>query len=275
VIPEIEGGVRFALDSWTGMTTNGATATSIQPLSVGLSVDYRTFAVPAINSLVPTETVSTTSTSVAADAFIPVLPATKEKKDNALSLTGEIVYGGGIADMYTGLTGGVVFPYIPNNTDFANVPTWPQNIDNGLVDYDINPGGFALHPIQWTSYVLGLQYYLPALKGKVWVSANYSHMQSRDSSFLGNYSATSDFARSETAAMGLTGVNAPVTTQSYYYAASTAQVRSGEDFWDVNLFFDPLASVRVGLELAEFIDHYVDGYTATNVRGQLSGFFLF
>jgi hypothetical protein len=275
VTPEIEGGLRVALDSWTGMTTNGATATSIQPLSIGLSADYRTFEVPAIDTLVPTKTVNTTSTSLAADAFIPVLPATKDKKDNALSLTGEFVYGAGISDLYTGLTGGVTFPFIPNKTAFANVPAWPQNIDNGLVDYDINPGGFALHPIQWTSYILGIQYYLPALKGKVWVSANYSHMQSRDSSFLGNYSATSDFARAGTAATGGTGVNAPVTTLAYYYNSSSGQVRAGEDWWDVNLFVDPLASVRVGLEVAEFIDHYVDGFTATSMRGQLSGYFIF
>jgi hypothetical protein len=257
------------------MTTAGATATSIQPLSLALTGDYRTFVVPAIDSLVPTKSVTTTSTSLAADAFVPVLPATKEHRDNALSLTGELVYGAGISDLYTGLNGGLSFPFIPNNTASNTLPTWPQNIDNGLVDYDINQGGFALHPIQWTSYVVGLQYYLPALGGKVWISGNYSHMQSRDSTFLGNYSGAADFARSLTAAMGGTGVNAPVTSQAYYFQTSAAQVRSSEDWWDANLFYDPVPSIRVGLELAEFIDHYVDGFTATNVRGQLSGYFLF
>jgi hypothetical protein len=33
--------------------------------------------------------------------------------------------------------------------------------------------------------------------------------------------------------------------------------------------------VRIGLEYACFIDHYVDGIQATNHRGQFSGFFLF
>lgn len=262
IVPEGVGGLRFALDSWTGMQTTGATATSIQPLSVAVSADYRHFAVPAIDAVVPTKTVGTDATSLAADAFIPVLPATKDTRDNALSLTGEVVYGGGIADLYTGLNGGLTFPYVPQGMFAANTQTWPQNIDNGLVNYDIT--GYALHPVQWTTYMLGLQYYLPALKGKVWVSANYSHTQSRDSSLLGNYSATSDFARQ--------GATNP---QAYYYSQSPAQLRSSEDWWDANVFVDPLPSVRVGLELAEFIDHYVDGYTATNVRGQLSGFFLF
>jgi hypothetical protein len=271
--PEGEGGVRLALDSWTGMQTVGATGTSIMPASVAFTGDYRRFEVPAIDSLIPTKTVTTSSTSVAADAFLPVLPATKDKRDNALSLTGEFVYGAGIADLYTGLTGGVVFPAIPNNTGLAAVPAWPQNIDNGLVDYDIS--GFSLHPIQWTTYIVGLQYYLPALGGKVWVSANYSHTQSRDTTFLGNYAATSDYARIGTGVAGGKGVNAAIDPNAYYYPNSTAQVRAGEDWWDANLFYDPVPSVRLGVELAEFIDHYVDGFTATNIRGQFSGFFLF
>jgi hypothetical protein len=267
VIPELEGGVRIAANQWTGMQTMGATATSIMPASIAITGDYRRFQVPAINSLVPTETVDTSSTSLAVDAFLPVIPATKETKGNSLSLTGELVYGAGIADLYSSLTGGVNFPTIPNTpaTDpamLANVPTWPQNIDNGLVNYDIT--GFALHPIQWTSYILGAQYYLPALQGRVWISANYSHMQSRDTSFLGNYAATSDFARP-----GLP------PTGAYSYANSAGQLRAGEDWWDVNVFADPVPSIRVGVEFAQFLDHYVDGLTATDNRVQASGFFLF
>lgn len=264
VTPEGVGGVRVALDSWKGMQTQGATSTSIAPLSVALTADYRHFAVPAIDSVVPNKTVGTSSTSLAADAFIPVLPASREKKDNALSLTGEVVYGGGIADLYTGLNGGLTFPTLPPAAGILTGNTWPQNIDNGLVNYDIQ--GFALHPVQWTTYMLGLQYYLPALDGRVWVSANYSHTQSRDSSLLGNYAATSDYARN--------GAPIPGAT-SYNYAQNAGQLRAGEDWWDVNVFYDPVPSVRVGAELAEFIDHYVDGYTASNVRAQVSGFFLF
>jgi hypothetical protein len=275
-MPDFQGGLRVAVDSWTGMQTQGATATAIAPASIALTGDYRTFAVPALDSLTPTKTVTTTATSVAADAFLPVLPAKKDKRDNALSLNGEIVYGAGISNMYTGLNGGVMFPAVPNLAGLNPAPSWPQNIDNGMVDYDINPGGFALHPIQWTTYLVGLQYYLPALKGKVWISANYSHTQSRDGSLFGQkYSATSDFAVVGQGQPNGSGVNAPTATTNYYFQSNTGEVRAGEDWWDVNLFYDPVPSVRVGAEIAEFLDHYVDGFTASDVRGQVSGFFLF
>ena len=144
-------------------------------------------------------------------------------------------------------------------------------LSGGLASPPVGPGtsGFALHPIQWTSYLLGLQYYLPALKGKVWVSGNYSHMQSQNGSLLGfNYWSTADFARPNVA-------NGGTNPQSYYFNTSAGQVRSSEDWWDANVFVDPLDSLRVGLEFAQFLDHYVDGFTATNNRVQLSGFFIF
>ena len=43
----------------------------------------------------------------------------------------------------------------------------------------------------------------------------------------------------------------------------------------MNLFVDPLPSVRVGAEFANFMDTYVDGQHAINYRGQLSGFYIF
>jgi hypothetical protein len=256
-VPEGEGGLRLVLNKWTGMQTVGATGTSIMPASIAITGDYRHFEVPEASTLVPTSMVHTDSGAGAVDLFLPILPAREDKRDNALSLTGELVYGAGIGDLYTGLNSGVQFPNIPNNTGLANTPTWPQNIDNGLVAYDINPGGFALHAVQWTSAMVGLQYYLPGLHGRAWISGNYSHMESNN---------TSQFARA------LTDTPNP---QNYYFQTSTAQVRKGEDWWDANLFFDPVRAVRVGLEFASFMDHYVDGFTAKNYRAQVSGFFIF
>ena len=43
----------------------------------------------------------------------------------------------------------------------------------------------------------------------------------------------------------------------------------------MNLFVDPIPSIRVGAEFAEFIDVYVDGEHALNRRLQLSGFFIY
>jgi hypothetical protein len=256
-VPEGEGGVRLAVNKWTGLHTGGATATGVMPLSIAVTGDYRHFEVPEADTIVPGAAIATDTGSVAADAFIPVIPATEDKRSNALSIVGEFVYGNAIQDLYTGMTSGVEFPFIPNNTTMNPSPTWPQNIDNGLVAYDISPGSFALHPIQWTSLIVGLEYYLPGLDGRAWISGNYSRMQSANSK---------DFARAPT--------DAP-NPMNYYFVTSTGQVRKSEDWADVNFFFDPTASVRVGLEGAAFFDHYVDGVTGTNYRAQVSGWFIF
>ncbi len=64
----------------------------------------------------------------------------------------------------------------------------------------------------------------------------------------------------------------------HYYATTavpTSALRAGEDWFDVNLFFDPANAVRVGAEYANFNDRYVDGQHAINHRFQLSGFYIF
>jgi hypothetical protein len=256
-VPEGEGGIRLALNKLTGMHTAGATGTSLMPASIAVTGDVRYFEVPEASSLLPTSMVNTTATSIAADLFLPILPAREDKRDNALSVMGQVVYGKGISDLYAAMNSGVYFPFVENTTGLQQQISWPTNIDQGLVTYDITPGGFALHPVQWTSFLVGLEYYLPGLGGKVWVSGNYSHMQSDN---------TSQFARA------LSDTPNPM---EYFFLGSTQQVRKGEDWWDANLFFDPVNAVRVGLEFASFQDHYVDGFTATNYRAQASGFFVF
>jgi hypothetical protein len=254
-LPEGEGGIRLAFDKWSGMHTAGATGTSIVPASIAVTGDLREYEIPEAAAVVPTAMVHTRSAAAAADLMLPILPARVDKRDNALTLMGQAVYGTGISDLYSGMSSGVMFPFVPNPTGTS--PAWPTNIDQGLVDYDINPGGFALHPIQWTSVVAGLEYYLPGLGGKVWVSGNFSHIQSNN---------TSQFARA---------ITDNPNPNEYFYPASTPQVRKGEDWWDANVFFDPVNAVRVGLEFATFYDHYVDDYTAKNYRAQVSGFFIF
>jgi hypothetical protein len=261
-VPETEAGVRVSLPKWAGMHTAGATATALIPASIAITGDVRYFEVPEAASILPTAMVRTTAGSVAGDLFVPILAAREDRRDGALSLLGQAVYGHGIADMYSGMSSGVLFPFVPTPPAQAAAPAWPTNIDQGLVTYDITPGVFALHPVEWTSLLVGLEYYLPGFDGALWVSGNYSHIESNK--VLDGDATSSQFARSGDANPG-----------QYFYPASTAQVRRSEDWWDANVFFDPVASVRVGVELAAFYDHYVDGFTATNYRAQASGFFLF
>jgi len=99
---------------------------------------------------------------------------------------------------------------------------------------------YSLHPIQWTSYNAGLQYYLPP-SGKVWIAANYAHMESANAHLYG----------------------------------AAAKVWDHEDWADANLMFDVGAAVRFGLEFSWTDQKFVDGVNATDYRGQFSAFYLF
>ncbi len=236
-IPDGQAGIRFAVDSWKGVQTVGATGTQISPISVAATGLLRRVEVDQFSSA-PKTTNELTMTGFAVDAFIPVIPGTKDRKDNALSFNGEFATGYGIADQYTGLTGGVGFPSPANPMGLATAPTYKPDIDAGIVTYDANGG---IHGIQWTTYLMGVQYYLPAVGGKLMVSGNFSHIMSAN---------------------------------SHYYGAAAA-LTSSENFGDVNVFYDPIPAVRIGAEFANFNTTYVDLQHASNQRVQLSGFFIF
>jgi hypothetical protein len=235
--PDGQAGLRFAVDSWTGVQTTGSTGSQIAPFSIAASGLLRHVSVDNF-AAAPTSTKDLTLSAFAVDGFLPVIPGSKDSKDNAFSLQGEFATGYGYADMYTGLTGGVTFPGLPTPAGATTAPTYKADIDNGIVTYDAKGG---IHGIQWTTYLLGAQYYLPATDGKLWVSGNYSHISSAN---------------------------------THYYGSPTALTAS-EDWFDVNLFVDPVPAVRIGAEYANFLTNYVDGQHAINHRMQLSGFFIF
>jgi hypothetical protein len=252
-VPEAQGGLKIDLPSWTGLTTAGAIGTQIQPLSVAVSGDLKQVVLPEFSAL-PKETVSKTMSSIALNAFIPVLSATKEKKGNALSLTGELVFGHGSADLYTGFTGGMAMPTVANTTGLNPPPTYPQNIDNGLVVFDLDGN---LHSINWTTFLVGAQYYLPELDGRMWIAANYSHQESPNAHFYTRpYAAT-----------------LPDPQSSYY--VSEALVRDSMDFVDVLVMGEPIEGLRVGAEYAVYLDKYVDGVRATNQRVDVGTIWMF
>lgn len=232
--PDGEAGLRFAVDSWTGVQTTGSTGSQIAPASVAVSGLLRHVAVndyPAKG----TSTTNLTTNAIAAEAFLPVIPGTAEDKGNSLSLNGEFASGYGDADMYTGLTGGLAFP--------ATATGYAPDIDPGVVTFDYSG---KLHGIQWTSYLFGAQYYFPGTNGQVWISGNYSHIES---------------------------------SNSHYYDVGTIgspkSVMASMDWFDANFFVDPVPAVRFGLEYANTNTKYVDNVHATNHRLQLSGFFIF
>ena len=238
VTPDGQAGLRFALNKVKALHTAGAAGTAVDPLSIGVSGVGRHFRVPEF-SATPTNALSITSWGVSVDALIPVIPATTINDGNALTLTGSYVYGQSIADLYTGLSGGVSFPALPANA-MGVVPTYPQDVDNGLVAYTADG---TLHAIRWQSVIVGAQYYFPT-PIRMWVAANYSHMSSPNMDVL------------ET-------------------AGNKSKMFDKSDWADGNYFVDATAAIRFGVEYAWFRQTYLDGVKATNNRVQFSALYIF
>jgi hypothetical protein len=136
---------------------------------------WRSFAV-AEHLEVPRRAITTTGWGLAVDVLLPILPA-KDDRDyrNCLTLTGEFSVGSGVADRYSGLTGGARFPAVPNPANRLIPPVYVPNIDNGMVTFDANDN---LQTIDWQALVLGIQYYLPVPVLRVWVNGLYARLKS-------------------------------------------------------------------------------------------------
>ena len=238
-VPDGQAGIRLAVNNWKGMHTAGAAGSAVDGMSIGFSTVGRYFKIPNLSGA-PTKAVTINGYGYSVDALIPVIPATDvNHPDNALTLTGSFVYGQATADLYTGLSGGAAFANPPANAAGV-VPTYPQDVDNGLVAFTADG---VLHAIRWESVLVGLQYYLPT-PNRMWLSANYSHMYSSDIKALETSSnATKMFNKS--------------------------------DFVDGNLFVEANAAVRFGLEYAYFHQNFLDGSTGKNSRVQFSAFYIF
>jgi len=235
--PEGQGAVRLSLNKLKGKQTLGAVGSVESPLSIAFSGDVRHFSLPEFTAK-PVNSVDKTGWAVGVDAFVPVIPLQLLHRFGNLGLNGEYVWGYGIADLYTGLNNGVANPALPNPMMLNPAPTYTINADPSMVLFAAD--GTA-HLIQIQSYMVGLQYYLPRLDGRVWVAANYMNIRSNNAKLHPN------------------GMFA----------------RLSEDRADVNLFGDVTPAVRIGLSYAYYLDHYSDGVSAPNHRVQFSAFYLF
>jgi hypothetical protein len=232
-IPDGQGGLRLLLNTRKALHTMGGAGTASDPMGIGLSGVVRRFVLPEFTAA-PATTRSTSGWGFSIDGLIALVPGSMEERGNALTLTGSYVVGSGIADLYTGLTGGIPLPIYPMPAAGAAVVA---PIDQGLVTFD---GTGALKTIDWSSFMVGLQYYLPPA-GKLWLAANYSHMSSGNIAQL----------------------------------AAPAAVFVRSDWLDGNLFWDLTPAVRFGLEYAYFRQTRGDGEKPTNQRVQFSSWFIF
>jgi hypothetical protein len=177
--PDVEAGVRIALNNWTGARQQAYGQPAVGAMSLGVSGIGRHFEVANFIENSST-TVPGTGYGIAANLFLPIIPASSAKdRSNALSFVGEFSRGTGIADMYSDLTGGLLFPALPNPMDRMDPtnppPVYTPNIDSGIVTFD---GDNRLRTANWQGFVLNLQYYLPIAGGRVWVATCYSELKS-------------------------------------------------------------------------------------------------
>jgi hypothetical protein len=249
-LPDGQAGLKLSIDSWTGYQSSGQTGTQISPMSIAVSGLLRNVSVNDFNVATSnTNTKDLTLSALAVDAYLPIVPATKSSKDNALSAHGEFTTGYGDADMFTNMNGGVGFPK-PTAT-----ASYTPDIDQGIVSFD---GAGGLHGIQWTTYLFGLQYAVPGTAGKLVLTGNYGHMESANSHYY---------------TFGSCGVTTNAATMVSTLQACS--VRAAEDWFDANVFADPWPGVRFGVEYANFNDMSVNGIHAINHRGQLAAYFVF
>ena len=104
--PDGQGGVRFSLDSWTGVQTTGPTGTQIAPLSVAVTGLFGTSrSTPSAPRHKTTNDLGISAFAI--DGYIPSSRGSKQHRNNALSLNGEFATGYGFADMFSGLDGGM------------------------------------------------------------------------------------------------------------------------------------------------------------------------
>jgi hypothetical protein len=118
------------------------------------------------------------------------------------------------------------------------VPTYVSGVDPGLAVYD-QSGELQLP--RWTTFLIGLEYYLPKVGGRIGLFANVSRSQLHDPQQYGNPS----------------------------------KVRDNEILYNVGAFGDLSEAVRLGIDYSRFDDQYADGVHAINDSVQAVGFLFF
>jgi hypothetical protein len=241
-IPDFQGGARITWNGWQGASSQGATPARLQPVAIGLSGLYRHFTVPAFTASVANPN-KTYGWGAAANIFLPIIAASSaDNIGNSLSATAEATMGTGIANLYTGLTGGVLFPVLPNPAMTLPVPVYLPDVDQGLVTYD---AAGKLRTVNWRALVVGLQYRAPFERGRLLgLSAVASRLESNN-------------------VVSLTPVQ------------GRPAIFSKADYVDGNAFLTVTPEAQVGASVQLERQTFGDGVYNTNIRGQLAVYYFF
>jgi hypothetical protein len=244
VMPDGQAGIKLNVNGFRGAATPGASRPVSAPFGIGISAVGRRLSVTDF-AQIPGNEHTVFAGGVAGNLFLPIVPAhgpDKEDLSNALSLTVEGSMGTGVADLYPGLTGGVMFPSLPNPQLLLPVPVYTPNVDPGIATYDTNN---VLQTINWSSVVGNLHYHFPFDGGRrLWVSFTGALIRSNN-------------------AVELT----PLEGQSAVW-------KQGE-YADGNLWISVTNPLLVGLSVQAEWQTFGDDVVAHNYRGEASCYFYF
>jgi hypothetical protein len=239
--PDVQAGLKLAFNNWVGVTSQGASQPQSTPMAIAVSAIGRRFVLPQFIGQ-PRNSITQYGGGGAVDVVIPVVPASNvHHRANALTITGEASIGTGIADMYSGMTGGGKFPLL-SNPGGDNPPfLYPQDVDAGLITFDAEGRAKTYN---WSAFFVGAQYYLPIADGNVWISGIYSQAKSNNMWRL---------------------------TPAGSWGAVFSDVR----YADGNLFFAVGPAVQLGFSFQWTQQTYVDGSKPVNLRTEGSATFFF
>ncbi len=243
-VPDGQGGLRLSVNDWKGITTPGNVRTTALPLSIGVSGVVRQFKVDAFTPPPPQTSNHARGWGVSVDALIPVIPAKNgDDRGNRLTLTGSLVTGTGIADLVTA-NGGATFTPLMNPAQDNPPFAYANDIDNGIVTFDYRG---VLHTINWRTFMVGLQYYLPPT-GRVFVALNYTQADSNNMNDL--------------------------YLQGGAEIELLSRIANRSRYADANVFWDATPAVRLGASIQYTTVRYTD-QEPHNVRAMGQALYVF
>jgi len=171
--PDFVGGLRVELPGWQGYKSTASAAGGLSGIQLAVSGIAKQFRVLKASPASDTDFETATGNAVAVDAIVPIVPATKESRANALTFVGEATTGTGYSDNFTGLSAGTAIGAPPGApATFAVAP----GLDAGDAGFGSDTG--KLETVDWRSLLLNLQYYTPVDNGSLWLNLLYSELTS-------------------------------------------------------------------------------------------------
>jgi hypothetical protein len=172
-VPDFSAMVRLELGGWTGYKSTGGTGGGLSGIQLAISGVTKQFRALPAKPASDTDWTTATGKAIAADAIIPILPATKESRAGAMTLVAEASTGSGYNDAFTSLNAGIANPGAPTGAA-ANYAT---TLDTGAAGWV----GANLQTVDYQSLLFNLQIYL---SNSVFVSGVYSEMLSDNSNLF-------------------------------------------------------------------------------------------